>query len=361
MERLLVSAKHLAILDKTFQEYPPYKEIKQKLERVPLFEEFLKEVYAGGKKRGKHGYSRQMILGDLLQYILTGRGYYFAVRGDDYMRSFIKIIMYISNLWILMEDISVDAELRNRILESLEQEIGCQLFETDEDKRLFNDLKQYEGRIVKDEGKGYEDVLDSLLPKRVGGASELLVYAYLIRKKYGYVVPLLQAQRLLGNQGKYIIPPDFLLLRSKGETFGIEVGVGKERQIASFSTVTSIPVFTVTVGSFEQPQPYRCGKCLKWIIYCDKVIEICANNQDGDRKYLECEECPLFNDGKCPFIVYHGPAHDYEGEERKLRYHYSCVKDDPLVKKELASSRSRKPKLIAPIPWVSGLEHIKEE
>jgi len=260
-----------------------------------------------------------------------------------------------------MEDISVDVELRNKILESLKQGIGDQLFETEKDQELFNSLKRYEGRIVREEGKTYEDLFDSILPKRVGGVSELLVYAYLIRKKYGYVVPLLQAQRLLGNRGKYIIPPDFLLLRSKGEIFGIEVGPGKERQIASFSTVTSIPVFTVTVGSFEQPQPYRCGKCLRWIIYCDKVIEICADNRDDDRKYLECERCPLFNDGKCPFIVYYGPAHDYKGQKRTLRYHYSCVKNDPLVKKELASSRPRKSKLIAPIPWVSGLEHIKEE
>ena len=299
-----------------------------------------------------------MILGDLLQYIFTGRGYYFAIKGDDYMRDFIRIIMYVSNLLILMEDISVDVELRNKVLDTLKKEIGQQFCENDEEKRKLENLRRYNGKIVGSEGREHEDFFDSILPKRVGGVSELLVYAYLIRRNYGYVVPLLQAQRLLGNKG-YIIPPDFLLLRSKGEIFGIEVGIGKERQVSSFSTITSIPVFTVTVGSFEQPQPFRCGRCQKWIIYCDRVIETCAKNKDKNLKYLNCESCPHFEGGECPYIVYYGKAKNYEGRIRELRYHYHCVKDDDIVQRTLRNAR--KPKLIAPIPWVDGLEHIKEE
>ena len=149
------------------------------------------------------------------------------------------------------------------------------------------------------------------------------------------------------------------MLRSKGEIFGIEVGVGKERQVTSFSTITSIPVFTVTVGSFEEPQPYRCGKCQRWIIYCDRVIEVCANNEDKGLKELNCKECPYYDGGLCPFIVYYGRGHDYSGQERVLRYHYACVKNDPLVLKTI--KQSRRPRLIAPLPWVSGLEYIKEE
>jgi len=154
------------------------------------------------------------------------------------------------------------------------------------------------------------------------------------------------------------------VLRSKGEIFGIEVGIGKERQVSSFSTITSIPVFTVTVGSFKQPQPFRCGKCRKWIIYCDKVIEVCAKNEDvtpkGEpKRYLDCRECENFDNGRCAYIVYHGKAHDHSNKVRKLRYHYSCVKDDKFVQKTL--ERAKKPKLIAPIPWVDGLEYIKPE
>jgi hypothetical protein len=257
-----------------------------------------------------------------------------------------------------MEDISVDVRLRNEILDSLKSKIGDAFFESDEEEEAFQRLREYEGKIVGGEGREHEDFFDSILPKRVGGVPELLVYAYLIRKNYGYVVPLLQAQRILGNR-KYITPPDFLLLRSKGEIFGLEVGVGKERQITTFSTVTSIPVFTVGIGSPEQPQPYRCGKCQKWIIYCDRVIEMCAKNEDEDLKEFDCKKCPIFKERKCQFIVYHGKAHDHSNNVRRLRYHYTCVKDDPLVNQTLG--RARKPKLIAPLPWVSGLEHIKEE
>lgn len=361
INRLLSSADFLYHLNEIFeQEYPLYSEVVEKLEGTMLYDKFCREIYVGGKKGGRvHGYNRQMILGDLLQYVLTGRGYYFAVKGNKYMESFIKILMYVSNLIILMEDTSTDVNLRNKVLKYLEEEMGEEMFENREEKEKFYGLMKYDGFIVGEEGGEYEEVFDSIFPKRVGFIPEILVYAYLIRKKYGYVVPLLQAQRLLGNQ-KYIIPPDFLLLRSKGESFGLEVGRGKEQQIGSFSTVTSIPVFTVGIGALRQPQPYRCGKCRKWIAYCDKVIDICAKNEDDKKEFLDCKQvCPL-NHQNCPHRVYHGEAHDYSGNNKTLRYHYLCVKDDDIVKKEL-EKKTKRPRIIAPIPFVSGLEHIKEE
>ena len=169
---------------------------------------------------------------------------------------------------------------------------------------------------------------------------------------------MLQAQRLLGKR-EYVVPPDFLLLRSKGEAFGLEVGAGKESQISSFSTVTSIPVFTVGIGSLWQPQPFRCGKCQKWIIYCDEVIDHCATNIDGNKEKLVCANCEKFDNSNCKAIIYHGRATDHSGEVKDLRYHYECVRNDPVVIDVLR--RARSPKLIAPFPWVSGLEHIKEE
>jgi len=360
LDKVIISVEHLRILDKVLQKnYKPYKKISKKLESVPLLEEFLKEIYVGGKKKGKYGIGRQMILGDLLEYILTGRGYYFAVKGKAFTESFVRIIMYICNLLILMEDSSVDVGLRNVIINALESELGDDFIEDEEQKLAFEKLKEFKGKFLPGVKGKHEDFFDSLFPKRVGCVPELLVYAHLIRKNYGYVVPLLTSQRLLGNQG-YIIPPDFLLLRSKGEIFGIEVGTHKERQITTFSTITSIPVFTVGIGSSEQPQPYRCGKCQKWIIYCDKVIDVCAKNQDKPgQEYLDCSKCNKVSE--CPFVVYYGKAYDHSGKERTLRYHYSCVKDDPLVKKAIKSKRSKKPKLIAPIPWVSGLESIRED
>lgn len=361
LESLSLAGKHLSLLDKMFKEnYPPYAEITEKLLRLPLYDELRKEVYAGGKKRGIHGYGRQMILGDLLQYIFTGRGYYFAIRGDAQREAFITTVMYVCNQLILMEDVSVDVSLRNKMLDTLRQGIGAAFFEDYDQEWLFGQLRQYEGKITPSQGREHDNTLDSMLPKRVGAVPELLVYASLIRKNYGYVVPLLHAQRLLGNAGVsrgYIVPPDFLLLRSKGETFGIEVGRGKERQIGSFSTVTSIPVFTAGIGSSEQPQPYRCARCRRWIIYCDEVIHLCAKNEERGEEY-DCAQCPLYEGldeaiERCPHIVYHGRA---SGDSRELRYHYNCVKTDPGVQSTL--SARRKTRLIAPIPWVSGLEHL---
>ena len=70
LDSLSTSGKHLAILDRVFRtHYQPYANNAAKMERLPLYDELRKEVYAGGKKRGTSGYARQMILGDLLQYV----------------------------------------------------------------------------------------------------------------------------------------------------------------------------------------------------------------------------------------------------------------------------------------------------
>lgn len=370
LKRLGLTEKHLSIIDQVFQQnYPLYAEVTKKLSVMPLYEELGKEIYVGGKKKGRQGYGRQMILNDLLQYMFMGRGYYFAVKGNAQREAFISTVMHVCNQLILMDDISVDIDLRNRMLDALEKGIGSDLFEDNGQEASFKALRAYGGKIIPpDDGKEFDDTLDSMLPKRVGAVPELLVYAYLIRKNYGYVVPLLQAQRLLGNKGYnkgYIVPPDYLLLRSKGEIFGIEVGMHKERQMSSFSTVTSTPVFAVGIGSGDQPQPYRCGRCQKWIIYCDEVIKLCSKNQEPNAEYVDCAYCGLYKgiaeaQAKCPYIIYHEKAHDYSGAIRKLRYHYACVKNDSEVKSVL-SKKNKKPKLIAPIPWVNGLESLPQE
>ena len=364
----LLATKHLLILDRVFRSsYPPYAEWARKLDEHPFYDELEKEIYAGRKKRGGKGYTRQMILGDLIEYILTGRGYYLAIRGVNAFKGFIEILMYISNMLILLEDISVDVGLRNLVLRELNDNLGEEFLKGNEQRQEYQSLMAYEGIIARDQGEEYDKFLDSILPKRVGIVPEILVYCWLIRKNYGYVVPLLLAQRLLGKGGKSIIPPDFLLLRSKGEVFGLEVGAGKakkERQIASFCSVTGIPVFTVGIGSIEQPQPYRCDKCLRWIVYCPFVIDICKENRDKPGQvHLSCSECSYFKNMedvvKCPYVVYFGKARNYAGEEVVRRYHYRCVQDDPYVKEAIRKDPQRY--LIAPLPTVYGIEHLSEE
>jgi hypothetical protein len=362
---LSIATKHISILDDVFRKnYPPYTVVSKKLEGLPLYDDLRKEIYAGGKKQGAYGYGRQMILGDSLQYIFTGRGYYFAVRGKEQRESFISMIMYVCNLLILMEDMSVEVRLLNIMLDAFKEIIWSALFEDDEQQDSFNALRAYKGLVTPEEGEEYDNIVDSMLPKRVGVIPELLVYVFLTRKNYGYVAPLLHSQRLIGNQG-YIVPPDFLLLRSKGEIFGIEVGKGKEQQMGSFSTITSIPVFTTGIGSFEQPQPYRCGRCLRWIIYCDEVVRLCSRNEEPEGEYVDCAKCSTYKGNmdealsKCPHVVYHGRALDYYGRMKTLRYHYNCIRKDPEVPKVL--KRARTPKLMAPLPWVSGLGYLSRE
>jgi len=361
----LLATEHLLILDEVFRaNYPSYADWSKKLDKVSLYEELRKEIYAGGKRGGKKGYGRQMILGDLIEYILTGRGYYFAIKGSEEFKTFIQIIMYISNMLILMEDISVDTKLRNTVLKELSDKLGKDFFENEVEKAKFLSLQAYAGIIAREQGREHEMFLDSILPKRVGIAPELLVYCWLIRKNYGYIIPLLLAQRLLGK-GKSITPPDFLLIRSKGEIFGLEVGVGKERQIASFSSITGIPVFTVGIGSVEQPQPYRCDKCLRWIIYCPFVIDICKENKDKlGQVHITCTNCVYFKGveeikAKCPYVVYYGEATNYAGEVVTRRYHYHCVKNDSYVRENIRLDPEKS--LVAPLPTVYGIEHLSEE
>ena len=128
--------------------------------------------------------------------------------------------------------------------------------------------------------------------------------------------------------------------------------------------MTSVPVFTVGVGSYDQPQPFRCGKCLRWIIYCDEIIRLCSKNEEPDTEYVDCHHCSFYKDfdkalNECPYIIYHGRAKDYYKETRVLRYHYTCVKGDPEVTAVL--KRAKTPKLVAPIPWLSGLEYLPKD
>ena len=77
LHRLDLSVKHLQTLDNVLQsKYEEYRNFAHKIESLPRYQELLKEIYIGGR-------GRQMILGDLLEYILTGRAYYFATKGES--------------------------------------------------------------------------------------------------------------------------------------------------------------------------------------------------------------------------------------------------------------------------------------
>lgn len=372
--KLGVSVQHLAILHETLKAGSPvYQAENEKIEALGI-DDFGRQLYAGGKVKGS--IERQMILADIFQYIFVGRGYYAAVESPEKMRKFIELLIRAANLLILQENLSVDHGLRSKLIERLESTIPAEDFVEPgypDIPEELQKLKEYGGRIVGNEGKQFENIFDSLLPKRLGLAVELIVFAMLLLKKYGYIVPLLMTQRLIlggshtpeSTKVSYLAPPDFLLLRDKGQVFGIEVGSSKDDQNTKFSLVTSIPLFSVRLGDHRQPQPYRCGKCGHWIIYSDYVIkgliagEISTNNEhtvaDG------------FLDGTLPGVSesdlsFYGKAADQNGTEQELRYHYSCVKDQEIVKKRVdGNTRHHKSGLILPVPFVKGLELLKED
>jgi hypothetical protein len=372
--KLGVSVKHLTVLHETLKaESAEYRAENEKIEALGI-DDFGRQLYAGGKVG--NNIERQMILADIFQYIFVGRGYFAAVESPEKMKKFIELLFRTANLLILQENLSVEPELRRKVIESLEAAIPENDFIEpgyDDIAQEIEDLKNYGGWIVGKHGEEFENIFDSLLPKRLALAVELIVFAMLLLKKYGYIVPLLMTQRLIrggshaeGNARiSYLAPPDFLLLREKGQVFGIEVGSGKDDQNAKFSLVTSIPLFSVRLGDHRQPQPYRCGKCGHWIIYSGFVIRgLIDGTISTDNEHTDAD---VFLDNPPVGVTeadlaYYGEAIDHSGNTRKLRYHYSCVKDQEVVRNRIArETRHHTNGLILPVPFVKGLELLKED
>ena len=88
LRRLNLSTSHLSFLDKfLIEKDDEYRNIEEKLGQMgDDYLDFCRELYFGGSKtRGNPPLgSRQMILSDIFQYIITGRGYYLAARNANY-------------------------------------------------------------------------------------------------------------------------------------------------------------------------------------------------------------------------------------------------------------------------------------
>ena len=102
LNKLALSVKHLKCLDEVFRtESTLYKQIEKQMEQNigDNLEIISKELYAGGKYRG--GLNRQMILGDVIEYVFTGRAYYFAAKSDENFRIFSKLFCDTSLFWTM--------------------------------------------------------------------------------------------------------------------------------------------------------------------------------------------------------------------------------------------------------------------
>lgn len=374
LEKLGISIKHLKILDSIFRRYSPlYREIELKIVNNlrGSLEEISRELYAGGKTSGNAylNLNRQMILGDVIEYVFSGRAYYYAVESQEHFRNFSKLVLYCVNQLLLFDTITINPNLRKKYIRKLEQSIDQNiLYEKEGDSILANELKRSSIVIWKEGWKKYDAFVDSLLPKTLGCPKELIVFIELIRLNIGLIIPLLLLQRLFG-EGHAIAPPDFLILRKNKEMFGIEVGYLKEGRSREFSLKTSIPTFAVDLSDHMHN---RCPKCGENILYCDIIIEEYVNGTlwkklDDEGRY-RCINCPNFNDGKCLFSNYYGKYKGdcFYGEQKKdddkkaLHYHANCVLDGKYKynRQDRNIKEKHKKDFFAQYPKIEGIENI---
>jgi len=336
-ERINNTVKHLETLHKVFSDeanfHPPG---KRDYEIYKYNEEALAEIL-NNLNFGNHLYhekGRQMILADFLEYVFLGRGYY-SLKSKVEKQQFVKAILRFVNLLMSYEAMTVSDDIRRKVVEELAEgnpEIR--------NEKYYAELKGFAGKIglpqkESDAPKHLNKYFDSLLPKTAGGLwHELLVYIFLLRNNIGYIVPLVLSQRLI-SKGGHIIPPDFLVITSDKNVYGIEVGTKKEIQSGSFSLQTNIP--TATIDTENSRVSDRCPICKRWIPFCDYVINNYSNFDKVIRKAeIRClEECNIYSkdsiaSGKCPYTKYsRGKAqslayarHEYANG---LHYHYQCV------------------------------------
>lgn len=370
LRRFNISGKHMLILDEFLRSNDAeYQRMESKLTGLGEdYLEFCRELYFGGcKSKGNPPLgSRQMILSDIFQYILTSRGYYQATEGEEQKKKFVKIVMYLVNQWLIMDCFGPKQalNLRRNLMNTLSQQIGTDFFEGQDSYHIegFQETLNYSEDLIPKPPNPHPPssqiltTYDSLFPKIRGGPIEILVYLYLIQRNLGFVVSLLTQQRLVSGK-RIITPPDILLLRRKGEVMGLEIGRGKERQSADFSLLTGIPTFSVDL---VERQPFRCDGCGRWIIYCERVIELYAEQGIPQNHILYCVECPYFNSGNCPDIICYLEATNRYGETRVARYHLRCIDPDTRARL-LENINEYRQSLVAYFPLVEGLENFPEE
>lgn len=374
IERLGISVVHLRCLHDIFLEnHQEFKRIEEILNSEDFREYYLeisRELYGGGKQpRGNVKLSRQMILGDIIEYIFTGRAYYHAAKSEDNFKKFLKVILYCVNQILIYDTITINPEIRKLYIEKLEENIDLEvLYEKEGDMEIAADLKVNDTIIWTDAWTSSIDLfVDSILPKTLGCPKELIVFAELIRLKKGNIIPLLLIQRVFGEQ-KTIAPPDFLIAKENKEIYGIEVGYAKEGQSREFSIRTSIPTFAIDL---KNNMHNRCPKCGENILYCDPVIEAYSNGilkeelESRGGKFF-CKDCDHFDNGNCKFSNYYGKAkgEKFNGEDlessKKRHYHTGCVKGDSYsyYGQERNILEEHIDDFFAQIPEIEGLDNI---
>lgn len=244
-EKMAFALKHLRTLHEVFKQEENFvrdEKIHWKIYKTNFrkLAKAIDELEIGSQLYSRKG--RQMILADLFEYILFGRGYY-ALKSKGDKENFVRLVLYFVNLLMSYEMLTVSNNLRREILKRWEKEIPEIKYEEG-----FSDLRHFRGRIGLKEGesdatKELDRYFDSLLPKTAGGLwHELLVYIFLLRANIGYIIPLLLSQRLIGLEDN-LIPPDFLVITYDKNIYGIEVGKKRRsNQVLFLSNLIFLPL-----------------------------------------------------------------------------------------------------------------------
>jgi len=377
LSKLGTSIDHLLCLDEVFlennEEYQRINNILNSRDFLRYYSEISRELYAGGKTGSNSTIklNRQMILGDVLEYVFSGRAYYYAAKSEEHLRHFYKLIFYSVNQMLLYDTITVDSELRRLYIEKLEDKIPRELlYEKPGDEAIAQRIKESELRIWQDGWtKDIDSFIDSILPKTLGAPKELIVFAEFIRLGIGSIIPLLLIQRIFGDR-KPIAPPDFLIMKSNKDIYGIEVGYKKELQSREFSIRTSIPTFAIDL---KNNMHNRCPVCGHNILYCDIFIEHYSNNslqtlisEHNGLKRIHCFTCTKFENGECKFSNYYGWVEgvDFNNnplEAKKSRhYHTNCVRNlhFTLRRTRMNILENCREEFFAQMPEIDGLENL---
>ena len=241
-----------------------------------------------------------------------------------------------------------------------------------EEEANFDELRKFKGLVglpqkTTEAPSRLNNYFDTLLPKTAGGLwHELLVFAFMLRENFGYIVPLLLVQRLY-SRNDYVIPPDFLIITHTKDIYGVEVGRKKEIQSGAFSIKTNIP--TASLDTENSRVSDRCPICHNWIPFCDHIVNTyCDFRKDIAKAEVRCiEECKLYTPeevgaGKCKYTKYSRSStkkinHEYTDG---LHYHYRCVLANlsQEKKKQVIESRDSVA-LKTHYPYYSGLEALK--
>jgi len=263
--------KHLEVVHEVFEndenfapeeksDYYIYKQNEEKLREDLKKLSFCIQLY--------YEKGRQMILADFLEYIFLGRGYY-SMKSREDRDYFIKAVLHFVNLLMGYEAMTVSSKLRRKFMEKLGEKI-----KEIKDEEYYEELKNFTMRVglkkEETDAPPYLDrYFDSLLPKTAGGLwHELLVYIFLLRNNFGYIIPLLLSHRLMSLDGS-IAPPDFLIISDDKRIYGVEVGTKKEIQSGSFSLQTAIP--TATIDTINSRASDRCPYMQK----VDTILRFC--------------------------------------------------------------------------------------